>query len=263
MKKSPGRRRSAAVSAALILVLAGIPLGLYVWGSRASVFAVKAVELDGTDLVAEKRATHLLESAYLGRNLFTIGPSGIERTLAPLLFVKSAGIDRDFPSTLRVRVTEHAPGVYALSDGRWFLVSSDGVVLGAVAREKRKPLPALRAGPGDRSTRLPCVVAAGALRKDARTGDTEVQTALRVAAALPARVAARVKWVRTVDRSVRLRLDEGPVVELGSADRLAQKAYALREVLSWYSAQRASAEYVDVSVPDRPIARPIVAQAAL
>jgi cell division septal protein FtsQ len=258
VKKTPARRRPVAVSIGLAFVLIALPLALYVWGSHSSTFAIRAIVLEGADRVAVKRAAHLLEKTYLGRNLFTVRSSQIQKTLAPLLFMKSAGIDRDFPSTLRVRLTEHSPGVYALAGDRWYLVSSDGVVLGAVTRETRKPTTALKAGPEDMSLNLPAVVADGELEKDQATGDAEVLTALRVLGALPRKVVKQVSWVRTSGSGVRLRLADGPVVDLGPADRLSAKAYSLGAVLHWYASRHAGADYVDVSVPDRPIARPVL-----
>lgn len=258
MKKPPARRRPIMVSIGLIVVLIGLPLALYVWGSHSGIFAIRTIVLEGTGNVARKRAAGLLEKQYLGRNLFTVNSSQIEKTLAPLLFMKSAGIDRDFPSTLHVRLTEHRPGVYALADGLWYLVSSDATVLGVVARETRKPLPALRAGPKGMSLKLPAVLASAKLRKDRAATDPEVRTALRVVAALPRATAKRVTWVRTVASGVRLRVAGGPVVDLGPADRLAAKAYSLRAVLHWYASRRTGAQYVDVSVPDRPVARPLL-----
>jgi cell division septal protein FtsQ len=258
VKKTPARRRPVAVSIGLAFVLIGLPLALYIWGSHSSTFAVRSIVLEGADRVAVKRAAHLLEKACLGRNLFTVHSSQIQRTLAPLLFMKSAGIDRDFPSTLRVRLVEYSPGLYALAEGRWYLVSSDGVVLGAVARETRKPATALRTGPREASLKLPSVLADGGLEKDRATEDGEVLGALRVLDALPRKVARQVAWVRTTGSGVRLRLADGPVVDLGPADELAAKAYSLGAVLHWYASRHAGADYVDVSVPDRPIARPVL-----
>lgn len=258
MKKTPARRRPLAVSIGLAFLLIVLPLALYVWGSHSSTFAIRSIVLEGADRVAVKRAAHLLEQAYFGRNLFTVHSSQIQRTLAPLLFMKSAGIDRDFPSTLRVRLVEYSPGVYALAGDRWYLVSSDGVVLGALARETRRPATALRAGPKDMSLKLPAVLAAGDLEKDQATSDEEVLSVLRVLRALPRKVARQVAWIRTTGSGVRLRLADGAVVDLGPADRLAAKSYSLGEVLHWYASRHVGVDYVDVSVPDRPVARPVL-----
>ncbi len=37
----------------------------------------------------------------------------MRKTLAPLCFVKGASIDRDFPETLAVTITEYEPAAYA------------------------------------------------------------------------------------------------------------------------------------------------------
>jgi cell division septal protein FtsQ len=253
------RSRGILISAALTLVLVVLPLGLYLWGSRSPTFSIDRVVLTGCRQVGHQRALRLLEERFVGKNLFTVRAAQVDDALEPLFFVADVDVDRDFPATLRVRVREHVPALYALAGSRWYLVSEKGVVLGAVRRERRKAAEALLAGPLDVARKLPAVRATvPALRKDALAGDEEVRMALEVLATLPADLRAGVAEVRRRPEGIRLRLRSGAVADLGPLSRLTAKAVALQAVLDYYSGQKVAAQYVDVSVPDRPVAKPLL-----
>ncbi len=73
---------------------------------------------------------------------------------------------------------------------------------------------------------------------------------------LPAGLRARVTVVRAAGVAIGLDLAAGPRVELGDGSRLAAKALALRAVLAAYRRAGVAPTMIDVSVPDRPLARP-------
>ena len=54
-------------------------------------------------------------------------------------------------------------------------------------------------------------------------------------------------------------LRSGLEVIFGSADLLRAKALSLQAVLSYYSGRHLKPTYVDVSLPDRPLAKPKLA----
>jgi hypothetical protein len=258
-KASRRRSRSILISVALTLVLVVLPLGLYFWGSHSQTFAIDRVLLTGCRQVGHQRALALLQERFVGKNLFTVRTTQVDDALEPLFFVASVSIDRDFPATLRVRVREHVPALYVLAGPRWYLVSEEGVVLGAVRHERRKSAEALSSGPLTVARKLPAVRAAvPALRKDARVRDEDVRLALQVLATLPADLRARVAEVKWRPAGIRLRLRSGAVADLGPVSRLTAKAIALQAVLDYYSGEKVAAQYVDVSVPDRPVAKPVL-----
>jgi cell division septal protein FtsQ len=209
--------------------------------------------------VGRERALLLLQKRFVGENLFRVRSAQVDEALQPLFFVAAVQIDRDFPSTLRVRVSEHVPALYVLAGRRWYLVSDKGVVLGAVRRERRSPGKALLKGPRDIARKLPAVrAAASSLRKDDRVRDDEVGAALQVLATLPPEMRDKVACVRRRAAGMRLRLRSGAVADLGPLSRLTAKSVALQAVLDYYAEQKVAAQYVDVSVPDRPVARPLL-----
>ena len=104
----------------LTLAILGLPTVVYAWGRNSSSFDITSVRVAGARLVPEKKALRLLRQDYAGDNLFTVTGGDVRKTLAPLCFVKSASIDRDFPETLAVTITEYAAG--GLRHGRRPLV---------------------------------------------------------------------------------------------------------------------------------------------
>ena len=73
----------------------------------------------------------------------------MRKTLAPLCFVRGARIDRDFPETLAVTITEYEPAAYALAGDRWYVVDRDGYVIcsAAVAADQLAKKPARKPSP--------------------------------------------------------------------------------------------------------------------
>jgi cell division septal protein FtsQ len=113
----------------LTLAILGLPTVVYAWGRNSSAFDIVTIRVTGTRLVPDKRALRLLRQDYAGRNLFTVTGGDVRETLAPLFFVSGASIDRDFPDTLAVAVTEYEPAAYALAGDRWYVVDREGYVI--------------------------------------------------------------------------------------------------------------------------------------
>ena len=63
---------------------------------------------------------------------------------------------------------------------------------------------------------------------------------------------------RTV-AGLHLWLRDGAQVDLGPAEKLRAKGLSLEAVLKYYAGQHVTATYVDVSLPDRPLAKPKLA----
>lgn len=254
-----GRRRPPVLaSVALTLLFVALPAGVYVWGSRSSAFAVKRIEVSGAQRVSDRRALELLNAEYLGKNLFSVRAAGVTKTLRPLVFLDSVSIDRDFPSRLVVRVNEHTPGLYVLREHRWYLVSLGGRVLTVVGEEKRSRRAALASGPARVKLKLPTVAARTALPERGAARDEAVQAALAVVKELPDGLRARLTRFSLTDAGLRVWLRPAVLVDVGDASRLRAKVLSLRAVLGYYASKQTAPTYIDVSIPDRPVARPVL-----
>ena len=130
------RRRAASrprfrllATVLLTAAILGLPTAVYAWGRSSSSFAIRDVQVTGTNLVPKKRALRLLRRDYLSHNLFTVTTADVRHSLASLRYVAGVSVNRDFPHTLRVTIVEHRPVAYALSADHWYVVGDDGFVI--------------------------------------------------------------------------------------------------------------------------------------
>jgi len=133
MSSARTRRRRALATVALAVLIVAVPLGIYAWGRTSGTFRVRHIELDGAR-PAHARAVRLaLKRRLLGVNLFGVSTARVRAALAAFPYVAELTIDRDFPDTLRVRMTEYVPAALVVSGGRWYVVASAGRVLAVAA----------------------------------------------------------------------------------------------------------------------------------
>ncbi len=285
----------------LTLAILGLPTVVYAWGRSSSSFDIVTVQVAGTRLVPEKRAQRLLRRDYTGRNLFTVTAGDVRESLRPLCFVSGVTIDRDFPDTLDVTISEYVPAAYALAGKRWFVLDEDGYVICTAAQAAKQtpgskpasPRPSSSAspsttapaagspvaetdetganatgsdssrqlllkGPADAALRLPRVVLSGRVREGTIVGDAAVAEMLEVIAALPGSLRRSLAVVENRDGQLTLRFAGGPVTTWGDTGRTLAKTVALRTVLSRYKAAGKTCAKLDVSVPDRSLAKPVL-----
>lgn len=304
----------------LTIAIIGLPTVVYAWGRNSSSFEVQRVAVTGTDLVPRRRALRLLRREFTGRNLFTVTTADVRKALSSQPYVADVSVDRDFPSTLRVDISEYEPVAYALSGGRWYVLAGDAYVICEVGGAKggvssasdsadedvdgeeagdasASPAPSssptagasvepsaspsastaaetsssadaddssaglgrLTAGPADAPFRLPRLAVSGA-RVGSRLARPRVTGALGVIDALPAALRKDLAVVETSsDGVVTLRFADGPVVTWGDAtERVKAKTIALRMVLARYEDAGKACTFMDVSLPDRVLARPVL-----
>jgi cell division protein FtsQ len=224
--------RSLAVGFTLI-ALAG---GAYLVARETSIFAVQQIDVEGATPALAARIRAALEPLE-GTSLVSFGRGAADRRLAGFPEIASVRYDRDFPHTLRVRVTVELPvAVLRKATDAW-LVSASGRVLGALAPGSYPPLPRIWLA--------------------AETGVTvgapiETGHALTVATVLrTARFPVHVLAVRDDgDGQVVLQISGGREVRLGDTSNLNVKLAVAAAVLP----HAADALYIDVSVPTRAVA---------
>jgi cell division septal protein FtsQ len=120
-------------------------------------------------------------------------------------------------------------------------------------------LAALRAGPPGAALRLPRLAADGPLAVGTTLSAEGPRAALPVVAGLPRALRERLAVVEVTGESqLTLRFADGPVVVWGGAERTLAKTLALKVVLDRYEAASRHCTFVDVSIPDRVLARPVL-----
>ncbi len=243
--RAPGELARLAPSGRSILI--GLMLlvgcaGAYLVARESSLFAVRTIEVSGANarVASEVRAALRPE---LGTSLVMIDPEAVRRRLATVPDVQSATLDRAFPHTLAVTVTpERALAVLRQGAGAW-LVSTWGRVLRPIERGTARSLPRIWVG-------------RGATIEPGRT--LALDDGGRAVAAL-APIAGtgfgpRILYVRTSPDEVTLVLRSGVELRLGDLGDLRLKLAIARRILRATGSRVTAGDYLDVSVPERPVA---------
>lgn len=218
--------------------IAAVALASFLLSTSSSLFAVRELEVSGASptLAAEVRGAlgEARGSSLVGIDLDRLG--GLVEALPA---VARVSFDRAFPHTLRVRVVpERVVGVVRQGKAS-YLVSARGRVVGAVARGASPSLPRIWARRTDD------------VRLGGRVPSVLLPAVHAVAPLGRVRFPARVASVRPVGDELRLRLATGLDVRLGTGDDLVLKLTVAGKVLPLL---REGATYLDVSVPERPVA---------
>jgi cell division protein FtsQ len=226
----------------VLIALAG---GAYLIARETSIFAVQRIDVQGAPPALAARIRAALQP-LAGSSLVSFSRSDADGRLSAIPQIATVHYDRDFPHTLRVRVTVEQPvAVLRRATDAW-LVSSTGRVLAALRPGSYPPLPRiwLAAETG---------VAVGA---PIETGNAvTVATALR-----DAHFPLHVLAVRDDGNGqLVLQVSGGREVRLGDTSNLRVKLAVAAAVLP----RAPDALYVDVSVPTRAVAgyQPAVASA--
>ena len=233
----PTRR---SLLAGVLLVVLGA--ATYVVARQSSLFALRTLDVrGGTPAIrAEVRAALADE---LGTSLLRVGDAGLARRLDALADVRSFTFDRSFPHTLRVVVHREQPVlVLRQVPGKdAFLIAASGRVLKLLPHSRLSHLPRLWV----KSDTRPVVGAA--------LPATLLDAARATAVANAVRLPGGVRVVRETASELTLQLGSGVEVRLGDAGDLRLKLAIARRVLALLG-PGVTTGYVDVSVPERPVA---------
>ena len=219
-------------------VLGGILVAL-VLARETSMFGVRTIEVTGASPAIERQVRRALDHRA-GDSLFALDLDAARIDVAALPSVASVAFDRAYPHTLRVTVVPERPVAVVRQGAAAFVVSERGRVIAPVDR---------RAHSG-----LARIWVARDLRLD-RGAFVEGDLATAVGAVAPlagVRFPSRVVSVTTTDGLV-LRLRSGLELRLGDTRNVDLKLAVAGRVLPLLPE---GSGYLDVSVPDRPVAGP-------
>jgi cell division protein FtsQ len=233
---APRRRVLPVTLAALALV--AVAGGAYVAARQTAVFALHRIEVDGAPpaVAAQVRAT--LRS-YVGRSLVRFDAGAAARRLSSVSEIADTRFDRAFPHTLKVRVRLERPVAVLRQGPDAWLVSSSARVL---ERLNRRPYP-----------RLPRIWLPRSvdIAVNSTLGGLGAKGVAVLAPLRPVRLGADVREVRADDGELTLVLGSGTELRLGDTGDLRLKLAIAKQLLPY----TVGARYVDVSVPERPVAR--------
>lgn len=223
-RRVAGRRRKRNLAVVGVLAL----LGVLAWVLLGSPWLrVRNVQISGTVRVAEQEIRSRARS-QVGTPIALADPQRLAEALVRIRLVKHVRVERAWPDTLKIVITERIPVAAVPADGRYYLLDADGVLVQTAARVP-KDLPVIQA---DLAT----------------NGVAAMHAALAVLHALPADLRARIASVGAGGpNSVWLVLLNRARVQWGGPDQADLKAAVLTVLLK----QRPAAVY-DVSAPDVP-----------
>jgi cell division protein FtsQ len=226
-----------ALALAFALLAAGVLA--YVGARESSLFALRSIRVTGAPPGVASHVRAAL-APFEGRSLVGLDQNAVERRLSALPDVAAATVDRDFPHTLQVSVIPaHSIAVLRRGPSAW-IVSSDGRVIRTAGRFASPKLPRIWV---PRST----TVDTGATLGDADAA----QAIAALATARRARFEARIATVRASDQELTFVLAGGLEVRFGDSTDLPLKVAVVERLIPLV---KGSSAYVDVAVPERPVA---------
>lgn len=217
--------------AVLLAVLA--PLALWLRSSslvRVQQVTVKGIEGPQAEQIRRALAAEALEMTTLG-----VRENALLSAVAQYPVVRSLRAETDFPHGLTIVVNAYEP-VAALraSGGGLTAVAGDGTLLrGSATRDL--PIVGVRSTPGGD-----------------RLGRGQTLGAIRLLAAAPRALRARIGRVYRGPRGLAATMADGPKLYFGGAAQLQAKWGAAAQVLAHRTSRGAS--YVDLRIPERPVA---------
>ena len=210
--------------------------GAYVAARQTGIFALERIEVQGAPPSVATRVRAALRP-YVGRSLVRFDADAANRRLLAVPEIADSSFDRAFPHTLKVRVRTERPVAVLRRGADAWLVSSTARVL----RLLERPYP--------RWPRiwLPRSVDVAV---NATLGGPGAQGVAALAPLRPLRVHADVRQVRTGNGELTLVLASGTEIRLGDSGDLRLKLSIAKQLLP----VTVGATYVDISVPERPVA---------
>lgn len=233
-----GRFAPSSRSLAIGVIFAAVAALAYVGARETSVFAIHTVQVEGVPPALAHRVQTALEPLE-GTSLLKVKPDDVSRLATALPDVASVSYDRAFPNTLRVRVEPEQPLAVLRRGAESWLVSRRGRVMQKIPQRTFDTLPRVWV-PRSVDVTLGTTIGAG-------------DGAAEVAALAPVRAAglsSRVLTVQIDAGQVTYAMRGGLELRVGSTDNLPLKLAVARELLG----REALTGYLDVSVPERPVA---------
>jgi len=205
-------------------------------GRHAASDHLETAALVGVETIGCRRCGGGLAGAVYTSNVEE--GASIAARLERLPWVAHATVERDFPGSVNIAVTEYKPTAFVrVAADRVALVAATGHVIAFA------PAPTPGAIEVKGQTTTPRVGAA-----------VSPPTVARVAVELPARLRAQVTAITVGEEKVTLTLADGaPEIRLGTLGDLRSKGISALAVLDQISGR--PCEYVDVAAPQAPVSR--------
>lgn len=227
------RRRTRVVLAVAVLLAVLAPFAL--WLRDSSLVRVERVSVSGIGGPQKEQIRRALEVEARDMTTLHVRDEALLGAVSQYPVVRSLRTETDFPRGLRIVVNAHEPVAMLRSAGGGLTpVAGDGTLL-----------------PGNTGRGLP-IVGVRTTPGGERLGRGQTLDLVRLLAAAPRALRARVARAYRGPRGLTTTMDGGPKLYFGGAARLDAKWSAAAAVLA--DATSPGAAYVDLRVPERPVA---------
>jgi cell division protein FtsQ len=226
------RRRTRVVLAAAVLVAVATPLAL--WLRNSPLLGVQRVTVTGISGPQAGAIRAALTEVALDMTVLHVRDDALRTAVEPYPVVRGLRTQTDFPHGLRITVNAYQPTAALQANGQLTAVAADGTVL--------------RGAP----TRGLPVVRVGTTPSGERARDARALRAIALLDAAPPALRSRIVRIYRGPHGIAASVDNGPKLYFGGAARLHAKWAAASQVLAQASSRGAS--YVDLRVPERPVA---------
>jgi cell division protein FtsQ len=214
-----------------------VAAGYLLWLRDSSLVAVTHVDVVGVTSGDREQIVSEITRVAERQTTLHADPARIESVAAQFPTVESVSVDPNFPHGMRIEVNERPPALLVQAGGQEVPAAADGTLLAGVSVNDAEDLPSLE---------LNQIPPGAALE-----GDPLQQALVLGAAPDPLR-----PLIHSVDfdhdYGVELTLRGGIPVRFGSGSRAAEKWASAAAVLA--NPKLDSLTYVDVRVPERPVA---------
>lgn len=226
----------------MLAALAGILALGYLAARETSLFRLAAVRVAGPSPEVQDEVRAALRDLE-GTSLVKVDARAVERRLEALPSVVSASVDRAFPDALAIVVVPERPLAVIRYRTEAWIVSERGRVIRGGELKHLPDLPRI------------WLASAASLTPAAFLRDPRGTAALSALAHLPERFTLPVLAARSADEKITLVLGGEVELRLGRLEDVPVKLAAARAVLdSLPREERRALEYLDVSLPERPVA---------
>ena len=250
---TPGLAARALPSARVLLVavasVAAI-VGAYALARMSPLFALDRVEVTGAPAPLEQSIQSALAPLH-GESLLAFRSRQAQERLAAIPEIASVSYDRAFPHTLRLTVVAEHPVAVLRQGSRAWLAAASGRVLHVQSKDAHPRYPRIWLPASTRveaGGSIPDAAAARGLRL--------LWTVHRIDFQAP------IRFVRSSSRELTLVLRTGTELRLGELDRIPLKLAVARRLLPSVEVPASGAPYLDLTVPERPVASASESQVA-
>jgi cell division protein FtsQ len=231
---SPRARRWLAVGVVVAALLAALYL---LWLRDSSFVAVEQVTVTGLTSEDSERVRTALAATAETMTTLHVDEGRLQDAAAAFPVVARVEAKPEFPNGMTIHVVEHRPVALAVAGGREQPIAGDGSVLEGIAVES--DLPTI-----DLHVAMP----------QGRLGPGAARDAALAAGAAPPVISRRVEAIGREGgaHGVVAELEDGTELVFGTTEALPAKWAAAIRVLASEDAEGAT--YVDVRIPERPVA---------